>query len=204
MTIRGWESKYREIRSVFGYSKFKDLESAQKLNKKIVKKYPISKIKKIIAGKTVFIIGAGPSLSNSISSLKKYENITKIGGYGAVEALIENDIRADILVTDLDGDIPSIKKIGKTKIPIVVHAHGNNFEKLELVSKFQNKIGTTQTKKFGRLENFGGFTDGDRCVFLAEGFNPEKIILFGMDFGKKIGRYSKKKVVDRKTKLKKL
>ena len=188
MTIRGWESKYREIRSVFGYSKFKDLESAQKLNKKIVKKYPISKIKKIIAGKTVFIIGAGPSLSNSISSLKKYENITKIVADGAVEALIENDIRPDILVTDLDGDIPSIKKIGKTKIPIVVHAHGNNFEKLELVSKFQNKIGTTQTKKFGRLENFGGFTDGDRCVFLAEGFNPEKIILFGMDFGKKIGR----------------
>ena len=166
MTIRGWESKYREIRSVFGYSKFKDLESAQKLNKKIVKKYPISKIKKIIAGKTVFIIGAGPSLSNSISSLKKYENITKIVADGAVEALIENDIRPDILVTDLDGDIPSIKKIGKTKIPIVVHAHGNNFEKLELGSKFQNKIGTTQTKKFGRLENFGGFTDGDRLSLI--------------------------------------
>tara|TARA_B100000029_G_scaffold354293_1_gene347081 strand:- start:1823 stop:2563 length:741 start_codon:yes stop_codon:yes gene_type:complete len=204
MTIRGWESKYREIRSLFGYSKLQDLESAQKLNKKIVKKYPISKIKKIISGKTVFIIGAGPSLSNSISILKKYENIIKIVADGAVKALIENDIRPDILVTDLDGDIPSIKKIGKTKIPIIVHAHGNNFDKLELVSKFQNKIGTTQTKKFGRLENFGGFTDGDRCVFLAESFNPEKIILFGMDFGKKIGKYSKKKVLDRKTKLKKL
>ena len=204
MTIRGWESKYREIRSVFGYSKFKDLESAQKLNRKIVKKYPISEIKKIILGKTVFIIGAGPSLSNSISILKKYENIIKIVADGAVKALIENDIRPDILVTDLDGDIPSIKKIGKTKVPIIVHAHGNNFDKLELVSKFQNKIGTTQTKKFGRLENFGGFTDGDRCVFLAESFNPEKIILFGMDFGKKIGKYSKKKVLDRKTKLKKL
>ena len=204
MTIRGWESKYREIRSVFGYSKFKDLESAQKLNKKIVKKYPISKIKKIIAGKTVFIIGAGPSLSNSISSLKKYENITKIVADGAVEALIENDIRPDILVTDLDGDIPSIKKIGKTKIPIVVHAHGNNLDKLGIVAEFQNKIGTTQTEKFGKLENFGGFTDGDRCVFLAENFNAKKIILFGMDFGNKIGKYSKKKVIDRKTKLKKL
>ena len=43
MTIRGWESKYREIRSVFGYSKFKDLESAQKLNKKIVKNTPYQK-----------------------------------------------------------------------------------------------------------------------------------------------------------------
>ena len=106
--------------------------------------------------------------------------------------------------TDLDGDISSIKKVGRTKIPIIVHAHGNNYNELELVSIFQNKIGTTQTRKFGKLENFGGFTDGDRCVFLAESFNPEKIILFGMDFGKKIGKYSKKKVLDRKTKLKKL
>ena len=71
-------------------------------------------------------------------------------------------------------------------------------------TKFQNKIGTTQTDKFGKLENFGGFTDGDRCVFLAETFKPKKIILFGMDFGNKIGKYSKKKVIDKKTKLKKL
>ena len=42
------------------------------------------------------------------------------------------------------------------------------------------------------------------CIKALINRNPEKIILFGMDFGKKIGRYSKKKVVDRKTKLKKL
>ena len=204
MTIRGWESRYREIRNAFGYSKLKDLESAQKLNRKIRKKYPISRLKKLISGQTVFIIGAGPSLSNSILTLKKYENVTKIVADGAVQALIENNIKPDILVTDLDGDISSIKKIGRTKIPIIVHAHGNNYNELELVSIFKNKIGTTQTRKFGKLENFGGFTDGDRCVFLAENFNPAKIILFGMDFGKKIGKYSKKKVLDRKTKLKKL
>ena len=204
MTIRGWESRYREIRNAFGYSKLKDLESAQKLSRKIRKKYPISRLKKLISGQTVFIIGAGPSLSNSILTLKKYENVTKIVADGAVQALIENNIKPDILVTDLDGDISSIKKVGRTKIPIIVHAHGNNYNELELVSIFQNKIGTTQTRKFGKLENFGGFTDGDRCVFLAENFHPEKIILFGMDFGKKIGKYSKKKVLDRKTKLKKL
>ena len=204
MTIRGWKTRYREIRNVFGYRKYDDLISAKKLNSKIGKRYPLSNIKKTIRGQTVFIIGAGPSLSRSISTLKKYQNITKIVADGAVQALIEHKIKPQILVTDLDGDIASIKKIGRTKIPIIIHAHGNNYDKLDIVSKLQNKIGTTQTEKFGKLENFGGFTDGDRCVFLAEGFNPEKIILFGMDFGKKIGRYSKKKVVDRKTKLKKL
>ena len=149
-------------------------------------------------------VGAGPSLSRSISTLKKYPNVTKIVADGAVKALLEHNIKPQILVTDLDGDIASIKKIGKTKIPIIIHAHGNNYDKLDIVSKLQNKIGTTQTEKFGKLENFGGFTDGDRCVFLAENFHAKKIILFGMDFGDKIGKYSKKKVMDRKTKLKKL
>ena len=51
MTIRGWESRYREIRNAFGYSKLKDLESAQKLNRKIRKKYPISRLKKLISDK---------------------------------------------------------------------------------------------------------------------------------------------------------
>ena len=204
MTIRGWKTRYREIRNVFGYRKYDDLISAKKLNSKIGKRYPLSNIKKTIRGQTVFIIGAGPSLSRSISTLKKYQNITKIVADGAVQALIEHKIKPQILVTDLDGDIESIKKIGRTKIPIIIHAHGNNYDKLDIVSELQNKIGTTQTKKFGKLENFGGFTDGDRCVFLAENFHAKKIILFGMDFGDKIGKYSKKKVMDRKTKLKKL
>ena len=204
MTIRGWKTRYREIRNVFGYRKYDDLISAKKLNSKIGKRYPLSNIKKTIRGQTVFIIGAGPSLSRSISTLKKYQNITKIVADGAVQALIEHKIKPQILVTDLDGDIASIKKIGRTKIPIIIHAHGNNYDKLDIVSKLQNKIGTTQTEKFGKLENFGGFTDGDRCVFFAENFHAKKIILFGMDFGDKIGKYSKKKVMDRKTKLKKL
>ena len=204
MTIRGWETRYREIRNVFGYRKHEDLVSAKKLNSKIRNRYPLSNIKKTINGQTVFIIGAGPSLSRSIPTLKKYQNITKVVADGAVQALIEHNIKPQILVTDLDGDIASIKKIGRTKIPIIIHAHGNNYDKLDIVSELQNKIGTTQTKKFGKLENFGGFTDGDRCVFLAESFNAKKIILFGMDFGNKIGKYSKKKVIDKKTKLKKL
>ena len=204
MTIKGWKTRYREIRNVFGYKESDDIASAKKLNSIIVKKTPLSNFKRSIFGKTVFVIGAGPSLDSSISVMKKYENITKIVADGAVEALIKHKIRPDILVTDLDGDMNSIKKIARTNIPIIVHAHGDNKEQLKIVKKFKNKIGTTQSEKFGRLENFGGFTDGDRCVFIAEHFKPKKIILFGMDFGKTIGKYSKHVVKDRNLKLKKL
>ena len=204
MTIHGWETKFKEIRKEFGYSEKDDLNSAKKLNSLLKRNSSKKEFQKKIHGKTVFIIGAGPSLTKSLRYIKKSKNVTKIVADGAVRALIEKNIKPDILVTDLDGDLESIKKIGKTKIPIIVHAHGDNFDKLEIVKEFSNVTGTTQTKKIGKLENFGGFTDGDRCVFLAEYFNAKKIVLIGMDFGQKIGKYSKHRIVNRKIKIKKL
>ena len=204
MTIRGWKTKFNEIRKEFGYSEKEDLISAKKLNLLLKTKNSKKQFQDMIKGKTIFIIGAGPSLSKSLKHIKKSKNITKIVADGAVRALLEKNIKPDILVTDLDGDLESIKKIGRTKIPIIVHAHGNNSDRLEIIKGFSNVIGSTQTRKFGKLENFGGFTDGDRCVFLAEYFNASKIILIGMDFGQKIGKYSKHRVINRRTKIKKL
>ncbi|GIS96634.1 MAG: hypothetical protein CM1200mP23_4400 [Nitrososphaerota archaeon] len=62
----------------------------------------------------------------------------------------------------------------------------------------------TQTKPIRKINNFGGFTDGDRCVFLADYFKAKKKILLGMDFGTRIGKYSKSKVENRTTKIAKL
>ena len=204
MTIHGWKTKFNQIRKEFGYTETEDLVSAKKLNLLLKRKNSKKEFENIIKGKTVFVIGAGPSLSKSLKHIRKSKNIIKIVADGAVKALLEKNIRPDILVTDLDGDIESIKKIGKTKIPIIVHAHGNNSNRLEIVKKLSNVTGTTQTREFGKLKNYGGFTDGDRCVFLAEYFNASKIVLIGMDFGRKIGKYSKHRVINRKTKLKKL
>ena len=204
MTIRGWKTQFNEIRKEFGYLEKDDLISVKKLDSILKGKNSKNQLQKIIKGKTVFIIGAGPSLTKSLKHIKNSENVVKIVADGAVKALIEKNIKPDILVTDLDGDLESIEKIGKTKIPIIVHAHGDNFEKLEIVKKLKNVVGSTQTRKFGKIENFGGFTDGDRCVFLAEYFDARKIVLIGMDFGQKIGKYSKQRIADRKTKIKKL
>jgi len=204
MTIHGWKTQFNEIRKEFGYLEKDDLTSVKKLDSILKDKNSKKQLQKIIRGKTVFIIGAGPSLTKSLKHIKKSKNVVKIVADGAVKALLEKNIKLNILVTDLDGDLESIEKIGKTKIPIIVHAHGDNYEKLEIVKKLKNVVGSTQTGKFGKIENFGGFTDGDRCVFLAEYFDARKIVLIGMDFGQKIGKYSKQKITDRKTKIKKL
>ena len=204
MTITGWESKYRDILKDFGYSRNKDTQSAKLLNSLLQKKTPSIGIRDLIRDKPVFVIGAGPSLPSCISILKKHKKITKIVADGATKAIIENGLRPDIVVTDLDGDIKSLKKAGRTNTIMVVHAHGDNSERINLVKYFKNCIGTTQTKPIGKINNFGGFTDGDRCVFLADNFKAKKIILLGMDFGTRIGKYSKSKVENRTTKIAKL
>ncbi len=204
MTIIGWRKRYSEILDEFGYDEKNDLKSAKILNSFLKSTYPLKKLREKINEQNVFVIGAGPSLTTSISILKKYNKITKIAADGAIKELVVNKIIPDILVTDLDGDELSLKTIGKGKTIMIVHAHGDNLEKLDLVKKFKNCIGTTETKSFGKINNFGGFTDGDRCVFLARHFNAKKIILFGMDFGNKFGKYSKEKILNKNTKIKKL
>ena len=203
MTIRGWNSRYSEIIKEFGYSKKLDFESALLLSLLLKKKATTKRLESMIKGRTVFVIGAGPSLLPSIAFLKKFK-ATVIAADSAIQPLIEHKIRMDIVVTDLDGDNDSLKKIGKTNSLVIVHAHGDNIASLPFVFNFKNCIGTTQTKPFGKIENFGGFTDGDRCVFLANHFKAKKIVLFGMDFGSKIGKYSKTKYSERKIKIKKL
>jgi uncharacterized Rossmann fold enzyme len=136
--------------------------------------------------------------------LKNFKKIIKIAADSSLKPLVDNGIIPDIVVTDLDGDENTIKKIAKTKSIFVIHAHGDNIKKLELVKKIKNCIGTTQSNPFNKIQNFGGFTDGDRGVFLANYFGAKKIILFGMDFGNRIGKFSNTKKADRKIKLKKL
>jgi len=204
MKLKGWEKKYSEILKKFHYSRRKDVESAKILNSILKTKFPLKKLHEKIKNQTVFVIGAGSSLTQSITLLKKYKNITKIVADGATKALIENKIKSDIVVTDLDGEQESLKKASRENAIMIVHAHGDNMDKLHLATDFKYCIGTTEGKPFGNIYNFGGFTDGDRCVFLAKHFGAKKIILFGMDFGTKIGKYSKEKISDRATKIRKL
>lgn len=204
MIISGWDARYSEIAREFGYKKTEDYESAVLLNSTIKNPISVSTIEKITSGKTVFCMGAGYSLPNSFECLKKHKKVIKISADSSLKHLLDNGIVPDVVVTDLDGDLKSLKKLGKTKTIFVVHAHADNISKLSFVENFKNCIGTTQTTPVGSVKNFGGFTDGDRTVFLANYFDAKKIVLFGMDFGKRISRLSNTKKSERTVKIKKL
>ncbi len=204
MTLDGWHEKYLEILKEFNYDRLSEIKSAKILDSILKNKFDVDILEKKIKNKTVFVIGAGPSLIASISYLKKFKNITKIVADGATQAMLENGMVPDIIVTDLDGNMESLKKASETGSIMIVHAHGDNIRKLPYAISFRYCIGTTEDRPFGKIRNFGGFTDGDRCVFLANHFGASKIIMIGMDFGIHIGKYSKIGIYNKPIKIKKL
>jgi len=208
MIYKNWEQIYKKILKDFNIKESEDKKSAELLDILLSNKsiFPLEDLSHLIKDKQVFVFGAGPSLENSIIKNKKHFNsFIKISADGATSALIKHAIYPDIIVTDLDGNVKDqIKSNDKGSI-IIIHAHGDNKDKIIRYLP-EIKIGTTQTdpSKFKNLYNFGGFTDGDRAVFIADHFNAKKINLIGFNFNGKIGKYSCSENKNKKLKLKKL
>jgi 2-amino-4-hydroxy-6-hydroxymethyldihydropteridine diphosphokinase len=201
-----WFPYYQDIRKKMGYSTEEDQKAAYILSDLIKRKFLDPKIlDKKIRGKRVLAIGAGPNLDLYTSFLKKNRSFVKIVADGAVKFLIENNIKPDIVVTDLDGDPRFLVKAEKLGAIMVIHAHNDNIDLMKkFIPKFRKIVGTTQVMPVEHVYNFGGFTDGDRCVFLAEEFGAKDIVLIGMLFDNKIGPYSKEIVDNVKVKREKL
>ena len=106
-----------------------------------------------------------------------------IAADGATAVLLGRGIVPDIVVTDLDGTFSAILEANLEGSIVVVHAHGDNLDALNrYVPKLEKIIGTVQCRPPSGLYNFGGFTDGDRCVFLAQELGATSIKLVGFDF----------------------
>lgn len=206
MQLDLWLKWYDKLRIIFGYSIVEDQSSAQLLSELLYEKsIDIECVKELITSKNVLVVAPGPSLEKSFDMIKNLKSFTIIAADGASEALVENCIKPDIVVTDLDGNHEYLLKANNMGSIMVIHAHSDNVNLLRnLVPKMKNCIGTTQVKPLRRIYNFGGFTDGDRAVFLTSEFNAKNVVLVGMDFGKKIGKYSKTKIKNEKLKIVKM
>ena len=206
MRFSEWFPYYQTIRHEFGFSTEQDQVAASILSKLIKRKaVDIRALQRKIAGKTTLVVGAGDSLGSKIEYIKKNRTYVKIAADGATRPLLENHIKPDIVVTDLDGDAAVLKKAEKAGAIMVVHGHSDNIQALKtLVPKFRRVLGTTQVMPVEGVFNFGGFTDGDRCVFMADELGAKDIILVGMEFGDRIGQSSKNLITDVELKRAKL
>ena len=123
----------------------------------------------------------GPAIEQGFPSEKEH---VKIAVGSAIRILSNSGVWPDIIVTDLDGDVEAQLNANDNGAVAVIHAHGDNVSEVrEWVPKFKGPvIGTTQAWPRKKIHNFGGFTDGDRAVFLALHFGARKVMLKGFDF----------------------
>jgi uncharacterized Rossmann fold enzyme len=207
MEFDEWEPKYKQILADFQFKRTADERSAEYLSKQLEERKgnlePVSEaeLKKLLKGKTVFVFGEGPTLEDDVRAYT-FEG-TKIAADGATTSLLENEILPELIVTDLDGSVEDQVRAASEGSIVLIHAHGDNLDKLKKwLPEFSGKIiGTTQARPDGNLSNYGGFTDGDRAVFLADHFSAGMINLVAFDF-MEVGDYKNEEA--KKLKLRKL
>ncbi|NOZ58786.1 MAG: DUF115 domain-containing protein [Euryarchaeota archaeon] len=197
MNYEEWRSIYIEILADFGFSEEEDRSAAELLARLVRRPLPLRVLESLISGRRVNVFGAGPSLER----LEHLPEGTAIACDGATSFLLERGAVPEIIVTDLDGRVEDLLEANARGSVVVIHAHGDNRERLRRYAPlFVNAIATTQAQPLRGVHNFGGFTDGDRAVFLAEHFNAKEIYLYGMDFHSEVGRYSFSRDSERKRK----
>ena len=193
-----WQPLYNEIVSELGLNPEDDRKATQILSSILAgrnSKPLLGKLRMMIKGRIVIVCGAGPSLESHLERITQevpIDRLSFIAADGATSALLNGGIQADIIVTDLDGDLDDIVTATNKGAVSVVHAHGDNIPAVEkYVPILKTVLGSTQVEPLPNVFLWGGFTDGDRACYLATHYEPSKLILAGMDFGNIVGRWSK-------------
>jgi hypothetical protein len=185
MKFNEWEPLYREIINDMGYDPDQDAHSARILSDMlfdIKRSASLKTLFELIKDNDVLVCGNAPCLGEDLLKIEPYEYCI-IAADGATAVLMNAGIVPHIIVTDLDGDIEAQIEANRQGAVMVVHAHGDNFHAINsVVPQLGNIIGSTQAQPLENVFNFGGFTDGDRCVFLAKEFQTSGIIMIGFDF----------------------
>ncbi len=186
----------------------KEINSLFEINSRNKEKELINQLK----GKIAIIVAPGNSLSKEVAKkvrkmLIDNTNAVLIAVDGATSFLLENGLNPGIIISDLDGCVEDQIKAQKSGSILIVHIHGDNVDQakryLPKITKTGHFLFSTQSEELGGFRNFLGFTDGDRAVCFSANYSIKEVILFGYDFGKEIGKYSKVKTITKEKRTKK-
>ena len=202
-----WEPIYERILEDFGFDRTGDEEAARFLSQKLTEKNTasLSELKDTVSGKPVLVCGNAPGLRKELLKIDLSAFVI-IAADGAAAVLMDMGRVPEVICTDLDGNSEAdiekeILACSRGSI-VLIHAHGDNMDKLEkYVSRFRRFIATTQARPFDQVYNFGGFSDGDRCVFVAKEFGAKSVRLSGFDFEDPLVNPIKKKKLNWAKKL---
>ncbi|MBA3045721.1 MAG: DUF115 domain-containing protein [Candidatus Thermoplasmatota archaeon] len=185
MNWKEWKPWYEGIVAELGIDPETDMASA-KLLAGLLPNSPeaLKSLESILRGKTAVILGPAPFQMSGLPG-----GVIIVAG-SAMDELARLEIQPEIIVTDLDGDVALQVEASLRGAVSVIHAHGDNMDAIRRwVPEFRQPIiGTTQVEPLEGIYNFGGFTDGDRAVFMSMHFGASRIILKGFDFDNPTGK----------------
>lgn len=200
MQFSAWEPIYQQILDDFGFSRRRDEEAGQLLYDLLKgRSSKLSLARTVVSGRRAIVCGNAPCFDEELKARVKQGELRLqseaiLAADGATEVLLKRGIVPDIVVTDLDGPFSAIQKANQSGSILAVHAHGDNLDALSrFVPQLNRIIGTVQCRPLPGLYNFGGFTDGDRAVFLARELGASGIDLLGFDFEDNSVTFRKKK-----------
>lgn len=182
MNFDEWEPVYETILADFGFDRAAD-ERVRDVLAGFAEPFDLDRLN--VTGETVVVAGAGPSLEADCDRIADSASGTVFAASTAADRLRESGITVDCMVTDLDKNPETVREFTERGTPVAVHAHGDNESLVrEVVPTFdtQNVLATTQAEPTGPVENFGGFTDGDRAAFLADHCGACRLAFVGWDF----------------------
>ncbi|WP_115862682.1 6-hydroxymethylpterin diphosphokinase MptE-like protein [Halorussus litoreus] len=188
MNYETWSPVYREILADFGFDAAGDERARDELAE-LTRPFDLGRLD--VAGETVAIAGAGPSLTDPDHSDRNDELARArdadavFAASTAADALREAEIALDCMVTDLDKNPKTARDLTEEGVPVATHAHGDNVAAVrEWVPRFEPEavLPTTQARPVAHVENVGGFTDGDRAAFLADHLGAAELVFIGWDF----------------------
>lgn len=194
MTILGnplyWEAVYDRVLTSLGLERERDYHACRLLDLLLSTRMDaVSEARRLlselIGGGRVLVVGDSPG-----SGCPRPGGMVLVAADASYGKCVEEGVAPDVVVTDLDG-VPG-EPLGSGGPVLVVHAHGDNVELLaRLLPTVRGPfIGTAQYKCSPRVEVPGGFTDGDRAVYLALYYGAERVYLYGFDFSS-VGRLVK-------------
>ena len=184
-----WAGRYQAIRAEFG-NPFEREEAAERRLAELLpaeaRDGALARASERLGEREVVVVGlapgAGPPPVWRLPASERRPAV--VAADGATRPCLDAGLTPDVVVTDLDGPVPSEVAANVAGALVVVHAHGDNLPALERwVPEFSGELaGSWAGPPRDGLIDVGGFTDGDRGVYLAEHVGAARILLWGFDF----------------------
>jgi 2-amino-4-hydroxy-6-hydroxymethyldihydropteridine diphosphokinase len=184
-----WAPRYERIRAEFGFDFAREEKAAALLESLLPPEAlidPLGRVRALLGGREAIVVGLAPNAGPPPLWRRPASERPPalIAADGATVTCLAAGLVPTIVVTDLDGPVPSEITANRRGSLVVIHGHGDNLAALaEWVPQFPGAlVGSWAGPPRGGLLDVGGFTDGDRAAYLAEHVGARRLVLWGFDF----------------------